>query len=440
MFNKEQSAWENFFNSISFRLLVIGFLILILLIPLGSVKELIRERQFRNKEVAGEISSKWGEKQTLSGPVLTIPYDKEVVTYNKKKEVFVTELKTEYLHILPESLHYNCTLLPEERYRGIFKVIVYRALVQSEGYFKLPDLKDLDLNKDVIHWDEAQIGFRLSDFRSLQDDIKFLINGTVCKFESGTATGIADGVSANIALDPAVQDWTFNFELGFNGSSDIMFTPLGKTTTADVSSSWTDPSFIGEFLPDNRNIDEEGFTADWKILHLNRPIKQIYLNRKYIPLENQHDFGISLFLPVDHYTKTERSVKYSVLLIFLAFISFFAAAAINKIRIHPVQYLLIGFALCVFYSLLLSISEQLGFNSAYWIAAVATIILLFFYAKAILKNKKFALSLGAVILLLYLFIFVIIQLQDLALLVGSIGLFVTVSILMYLSVKLKILN
>lgn len=440
MINKDQNTWEKFFDSVSFRLVVIGFLILILLIPLVSVRNLIRERQFRSHDVAAEISSIWGDKQTLSGPVLTIPYDKEVEKYNKEKQIFITRLETEYLHILPESLNFNCELTPEERYRGIFKIIVYRSIIQARGEFLLPKLKDLDVESDRIHWDEAQVSFRLTDFRSLQDDIDFNFDGKPCNFESGTNLGVIEGVSSSLKLDPNKTGWIFDFELGFNGSSDILFTPLGKTTTVNIKSSWIDPSFIGEFLPDHREISKNGFEAYWKVLHLNRSIKQVYLNRKFIPLENESDFGVKLFLPIDHYKKSERSVKYAVLLIFLTFISFFAISIINKIKIHPIQYLLIGFALCVFYSLLISISEQLGFDAAYWIAAVSTIILLVIYSKAILNNSKFALSLGGIILLLYAFIFVIIQLQDYALLVGSVGLFITVSILMYLSVKLKILK
>ncbi|MCK4694204.1 MAG: inner membrane CreD family protein, partial [Candidatus Cloacimonetes bacterium] len=160
----------------------------------------------------------------------------------------------------------------------------------------------------------------------------------------------------------------------------------------------------------------------------------------FIPLIHDYDFGVNLYLPIDHYQKSERSVKYAILLISLTFITFFSVSVINKVKIHPIQYLLIGFAICVFYSLLISISEQLGFDIAYWISAASIIILLSIYSKAIIKNMKFTLSLGGVILLLYGFIFVIIQLQDYSLLVGSIGLFIVVSTLMYLSIKLKILK
>ncbi len=440
MFNKDQNVWEKFFNSISFHLLVIGFLILIMLIPLGSVKNLIRERQSRSKEVADEISAKWGNRQTLSGPVLTIPYEKEIEILDKQDNVYVNKLKIEYLNLLPESLHYDCSLQPETRYRGIFKVIVYKASVNSEGSFIFPDLEELNISEEALHWEDAQISFRLSDFRSLQEEVDFTWDGEKCSFESGSMQGLPQGVHTFVKLNPDKRTWDFNFQLNFNGSSEIMFSPLGKTTTVNAVSTWQDPSFGGSFLPDKRDINDNGFSASWKVLHLNRPIKQIYTQYNFIPLENNHDFGVSLILPVDHYTKSERSVKYAVLLIFLTFISFLAISVFIKVKVHPIQYLLIGFSLCVFYSLLISIAEHTGFDAAYWIAAAATIILLALYSSAVLSNRKFSIILGTIILLLYTFIFVIIQLQDYALLVGSIGLFVIIAVLMYLSVKLKILK
>lgn len=440
MFNKDPNLWEKFFASITFRLLVIGFLILILLIPLASVKDLIRERQLRSKDVTAEISSKWGRKQTLTGPVLTIPYEKEIEIFDKKTENYVKKVKTEYLNILPEALHYACEILPETRYRGIFKVIVFKAYVSSEGSFKLPDLKELDIEQEALQWQNAQLSFRLSDLRSLEEEVDFTWAGTKCNFASGTMQGLDQGVNASVKLDPQASNWDFQFQLGFNGSSELMFTPLGKTTIVKVTSTWSDPSFTGSFLPDKRDVNDNGFTADWKVLHLNRPIKQVYTQSNFIPLENDYNFGVELFLPVDHYMKSERSIKYAVLLIFLTFISFLAISTFIKVKIHPLQYLLIGFSLCVFYSLLISISEHAGFDAAYWLAALATIVLLVLYSGAVLSHRKFALILGTIILILYAFIFVIIQLQDYALLVGSIGLFTVIALLMYLSVKLKILK
>ena len=440
MFNKDKSTGDKFTDSISFRILVIGFLILILLIPLASVRNLIHERKARSESVIAEVSSKWGQAQTIIGPVLTIPYNKSVESYNNKKQVFESKIITEYLHLLPGIINYECNLEPEERYRGIFKVVVYKSYVQSNGVFELPELSKLDLEKSDIQWDNVQISFRLSDFRSLQDDIDLIFDGNKCNFESGSTLGLSNGVSVNILLDSNKNEWNFDLNLGFYGSSDLKFTPLGKTTNVSIKSSWINPSFIGGFLPDQREITDDGFNASWKILHLNRPIKQLYFECNFIPLIHDYDFGVNLYLPIDHYQKSERSIKYAILLISLTFITFFSVSVINKVKIHPIQYLLIGFAICVFYSLLISISEQLGFDIAYWISAASIIILLSIYSKAIIKNMKFTLSLGGVILLLYGFIFVIIQLQDYSLLVGSIGLFIVVSTLMYLSIKLKILK
>lgn len=438
MINKDQNSREKFLDSLSFRLIILGILILVLLIPIASVKNLIRERQLRRDDVISEVSSKWGRKQTLTGPVLTIPFNKRVKKFNAEKKIYETKTIIEYLHVLPEYLNYNCDLLPEERYRGIFKVVVYKSQIQANGMFVLPDLEEHNIQKSDILWENILVSLRISDFRSLQDDIDFTIANNKFDFKSGTSKGLSNGVYTNVRLDEKIDKWSFNLDLDFYGSSDLMFTPLGKTTDVTIKSSWKNPSFIGGSLPDHREITNDGFNASWKILHLNRPIKQLHIGSDFIPHSKDNNFGVKLFLPVDHYKKSERSVKYAILFISLTFIVFFSMSVINKIKIHPIQYLLIGLALSVFYSLLLSISEQLGFDLAYWISAASMIILLSLYSKAIFKNRKFSLSLGGVVLLFYAFIFVIIQMQDYALLIGSIGLFAVVSILMYLSIRLRL--
>jgi inner membrane protein len=240
----------------------------------------------------------------------------------------------------------------------------------------------------------------------------------------------------SIALDwTTAADFKENtsIDISLKGSRNLDFVPVGKTTAVSLKSSWPDPSFDGEFLPDNREITAEGFTASWKVLHFNRPFSQQWTEREQ-PLDGAN-FGVTLLMPVDQYQKSMRTAKYSILIILLTFIALFLVEITQKIRIHPFQYILVGAALTIYYTLLLSISEQLGYNAAYGIASVATVVLISLYAVTFLRTAKLAIVFTSLLTLFYGFIFVIILQQDFSLLIGSVGLFITIGVLMYFSRK-----
>lgn len=227
----------------------------------------------------------------------------------------------------------------------------------------------------------------------------------------------------------------FQIEMSLKGSEGLYFIPVGKETFVNLTSYWPDPSFSGAFIPKNRSITPAGFNANWKVLHFNRNYPQQWTDQSYDMAKSR--FGVDLFVAADHYQKSMRSSKYAILVITLTFLVFFLIEVINKIRIHPFQYILIGLALCVFYTLLLSIAEQLGFNTAYGIAAASVIILIALYVKAIISNKRIAMALAALLGVLYGFIFVIIQMESYSLLVGSIGLFLIIGLTMYFTRKIN---
>ena len=209
---------------------------------------------------------------------------------------------------------------------------------------------------------------------------------------------------------------------------------MGKQNAVQVKSTWADPSFIGSFLPVAREITQEGFTANWKVSHLGRSYPQFWnsenQNGSYL---SDSDFGIKLLLPVDFYQKTQRSIKYGILFILLTFTVFFLFEVFNPIRLHFLQYMMVGIALCIFYLLLLSIAEQFGFVVAYLSAMVATVVLITGYSMAILQSKKHALMLGTLLILLYSYLYVLLHLQDYALLFGAIGLFLILATVMYIT-------
>lgn len=416
-------------NSITIKFIIIGLLILILLIPAGMIKKLIQERSSLRKSVIQEVSYKWGNPQTLAGPILTIPYK---IYYKKDKDI-VEELR--YAHFLPENLNINGQINPEIRYRGIYKVVVYNTELYIKGQFKKPDFSEWKINDTNILWDNATLSIRIPDMRGIKDEIFITWN----KHEYGVNPGIADnsgdnGVSAVVEINNS-DDYSFGFHLNLNGSESLSFVPIGKQTTVDISSSWGNPSFEGAFLPNNRTVNENGFTANWKVLHLNRPFPQKWIGNSFS--YEGSSFGLQLLLPVDHYQKSLRSVKYAIMFVSLTFLIFLFTEILNKKRIHPIQYLLVGLGLSIFYSLLVSLSEQISFNLAYIIASFSIIILITAYAYSMLKNFKLTTIVALVLIILYVFLFTILQLQDYSLLLGSIGLFMALAIVMYLSRKVN---
>jgi inner membrane protein len=427
-------------SSITIRLITIGVLILILLIPVSMVERLIWERELRQKDAIEEVSSKWGEAQTLTGPVLTIPY----LTYTKvydadKSGKYKLVEAIDYAHFLPEKLNVDGVISPEIRYRGIYEVIVYNSKVKLNGLFSFPDFSEWNIGKSEILWKEAFVSLGLSDLRSIQETISIKWNDKNYAFNPGLESQdvITRGISTRLQIDSShigSSKFEFSLDLNFNGSNSINFIPLGKTTLVNIHSKWKNPSFDGAFLPDSRNISDSGFTANWEVLHLNRSYPQKFLGS--VSGVSESSFGINLLVPVDEYQKSMRSAKYAVMFITLTFLLFFFVQILNAVRIHPIQYIIVGLALCVFYTLLIALSEHIKFKYSYLISSVAIISLITLYTKSIFDNRKLTYLICLILVMLYLFIFSIIQMEDYALLMGSAGLFIVLAVIMYLSRKI----
>lgn len=421
-------------SSITIRVLSIGFMILILLIPASMIQSLIRERQYRSDDAIREVGSVWGEKQTIAGPVLTIPYNKHYV--NDKNEVYVQK---EYAHFLPEKLEITGSVEPEKRHRGIYDIVVYTSKLNFNGSFNNIDFDEWKIKQEDVLWDEATVAIGIPDMRGIKDPIELAWNTKSFSFNPGLETKdvIANGVSVRINVlgnnFRAVNNFSFN--LNIRGSEELYFIPLGKTTDVKLKADWPSPKFQGAYLPEEHDVTDSGFSAHWHLLHLNRNYPQKWLGEQYNVSNSA--FGLSLIIPVDHYQKSERSAKYAIMIIAFTFLIFFFVEVLNKTRIHPIQYLLVGLALIIFYSLLLAISEHISFNISYIISSVATISLVTLYSKSIYKNTKQTTITGLTLIILYGFIFITLQLQDYALLMGSIGLFLVMAIVMYLSRKIN---
>jgi inner membrane protein len=290
-----------------------------------------------------------------------------------------------------------------------------------------------------VLWNEAAVFFDVTDVRGLKEDVVLrwqdsLVELAPAKFSNEQFKSSLSG-ALPLGEDMIANGADFSLTLNLKGSENLQFVPVGKETSVKMQSNWANPSFNGNYLPDERTISDSGFTAGWKVLYLNRNYPQQWKDGKYDL--NSSSFGASLLVPVDAYQKSNRSIKYAILCIVLTFTAFFLIELIYDKRIHSLQYALVGFALCIFYTLLLSISEYVVFNTAYLISAVATIVLITLFVKSILQSNKMAVFIATVLSAMYGFMFVLIQSQDYALLMGSVGLFITIALVMYFSRKIK---
>jgi inner membrane protein len=419
---------EKLKTSIGLKITVLAGLTLALLIPALMIQGTVHERERRRSEVLDEITSKWGGTQNITGPVLSIPVEYVMADSNGKIGQY-----TSIIYLLPDSLNIQGTMLPEIRYRGIYEILLYTANLGFSGKFDLAKMNSLDLKNGTIRYDQAILEFGISDLKGLNDrlDIKWENSTQNASPEIINCTSIKKGFHLRSPLDRDKSQYNFQMNLNLNGSNSISFMPVGEENYASLQSTWRHPSFMGGFLPKVRNIDEKHFTAEWKILNLNRNFPQISFGN---PIEfDNTNFGVELFYPVDQYQKTTRTVKYAIMFIGLTFIVFLLIEILSRKLLHPVQYLLVGSGLVLFYILLLSLSEHMSFPLAYFLAALSLILLVSFYTRAILKDTRFMLVIAGVLAILYGFLYVNLQLQDYALLLGSIGLFVMLAVVMYLT-------
>jgi inner membrane protein len=395
------------------------------------IQGLINERQNTRDEVVQEISDKWGRHQTISGPILSLPY----YEYETRDNAVVKIPKT--LYVLPEKLDINGKIIPEIRYRGTYKVIVYQSENHISGSFLLPDLDAFGIQEDQVFWEKANLFMGITDLRGIQNEVTLVMNNQSFKVEPGTNNQLVaySGFSTVVQLNPEMKQFVVSLDLHLSGSENLNFSPVGKTTSVQFHSPWSTPSFTGNFLPDEYTIDNNGFKANWIILDLNRNFPQVWQNQTY-QVEDAA-FGVNLLFPVDEYQKSMRSAKYAIMFIALTFLIYLFVEIINKKRIHPVQYLLVSFALLLFYTLLLSLSEQIGFNLAYLISTVAIISLISVYSKSIFKSGRLTRITSFSLTGLYVFLFTILQMEDYALLFGSIGLFVILAFVMHLSKRIN---
>ncbi|MCB1159659.1 MAG: inner membrane CreD family protein [Leptospiraceae bacterium] len=393
------------------KIVIISIMMLCLLIPVLMVKSLAGERKERKNEVLKTLERIWGKPLYLSDPYLQI-------SPAKKEE--------QVKRIIAENTETNLDLRAEIRSKGIYKLTVFQGIIKINGTFRinpamLPLLqskaKEGQANLDLIIPISNKTSSRLENV---------LLNSE--KLELVDVSAIYSEIALPLKLKNLDKPISFSIQFQIKGIEDVQFLSLSKKSTLHIKSNWADPNFMGAYLPLERNIGKTGFEANWEV---NGSEEELL----YPPSLNKHPslYGVNFFLPVDVYQQTERSMKYALLFIFLTFLTFFLFEILNNQKIHPMQYLLVGFALTLFYLLLLSLSEHSDFLLAYIIATLATVSLITLYSSVVLKTKKRAGFMGGLLVLLYSFLFVLLQLEEYSLLIGSAGLFFILALVMYLT-------
>jgi len=436
---EKQPKWHE--KSILFKLGVIAILILALLIPSAWIQNLVAEREGLQYRTATEATNSWSGGQLVQGPVLIIPY-KKLVTETDANNKVSTKEEIETLYVLPQDLHIKANVVTQPYDRGVYRTTVYASKIALQGNFNFPNLKALNIDPAMLIYDKARLVFGLTDIKGLTNNpsVKIGSNNYTAEPAAEDLNLFQNGLQVHFDL-PKDQGFTFNYHLDLKGSDELKFLHTGKITDVEVTSNWAHPTFNGSFLPDNKKVDDKGFNAHWHMIYYNRPFPQQWVNTEsvFTNAKKMTDatFSIGLQAPIDEYRKIMRTTKYSTLIILLTFVSLLLTELIKKQRIHLFNYTLIGAAMIVYYTLLLSFSEQIGFNWAYLVSSTATIGLISWFMASLLNNRNAAIMFAGILSMFYGFIFVIIQLEELSLLVGSIALFAVVAALMYFSRKIN---
>ncbi len=428
-------------ESITVRLIAVGVIALILLIPLEFAKSLIAERSSRQQEVVDRINASWGSNISLQGPMIKVPYREAVTTTridpDSNKETRELQWVTRHLYFLPDSLDIKAKADTDRLSYGIYQSVIFQSDIELGGTFGQFEFDSIAIPPDQIQWERASVVLYCNSLKGIQEEARIELAGKSSDFKPvyNESQGIVQMETGSIAglKERLGRTVSFRMTLDMKGSEYIEFVPIGKVTRAQIESDWHSPGFSGEFLPgdENKIITDEGFSAQWKVLEINRNFGQTFTSAP--PKFVSNAFRVEFVIPVDDYHKVSRAGKYGFLIISLTLFIFLMIQLLSKRYIHPLQYFLIGLGLVTFYTLLLSITEHSSFLTAYLAAGSSVVLLISIYALSVLKSTRTSLLVFLCLVLLYAFIYIIIQLEDYALLVGSVGTFLILAVIMFVT-------
>ncbi|MEG0860608.1 MAG: cell envelope integrity protein CreD [Pseudomonas sp.] len=431
-------------RTLSIKLGTIALLIVLLLIPLLMIGGLIGERQELRDNVVQDIAQSASFSQQISGPVLVVPYRKaerrwkteDGNTYQETKQV------SGHLYFLPETFELKSGIDTELRSRGIYQARLFHADNHISGQFKVPAQWGITEDFEDYRFDPAFLAVGISDIRGIEKGVQLQFNDQRLDFQAGTSLSwLGGGVHVVLnALDGKAETlFDYAFDLSLQGTGQLHVLPVGRSTRVSMAANWPHPSFVGNYLPSSRKIDAGGFSASWQTsffsTNLEDAMSQCVVNGNCEDFRARA-FGVSFVDPVDQYLKSERAIKYALLFIALTFAGFFLFEILKNLSVHPIQYALVGAALALFYLLLLSLSEHLGFGLAYLLSAGACVLLIGFYLCHVLHSVLRAMGFALGLAVLYGMLYGLLSAEDYALLMGSLLLFGLLGVFMVLTRRL----
>ena len=428
-------------NRLLVKIAVIGGLTVLLLIPLAMIDGVIRERGNYRHSAVLDIAASYTGEQVLIGPLLAVPYqvEFEVTHWNKERTAYETRQKTrwETTYFMPATLRIDAAIEAEERQRGIYTVPVYTSDVGLTGAFSADEFRRFESDTQGFkRWGDPQLTVSIRDVRGIGTDPSLTINDETLQFAPGNAIpALGDGIQARLARDALVKDIAFELSLGLRGSQSLSVAPIARDARVHIAADWPHPKFSGRFLPGTSAIDENGFEADWQVSSFSTgAVQQLEacINGECAGLTG-NSFGVSLIDSVNLYAKVSRATKYGLLFVLLTFVAFFLSETLSRHTLHPLHYLLVGCALVIFYLLLVSLAEHIGFAAAYLTATVACSSLIGVYLSGVLDSVREAAGYSVAIATLYAMLFAILKSEDYALMMGTLLLFTMLALIMIIT-------
>jgi len=428
-----------------FKFSTIALLILLLMIPISMINGVIHERKSSQQSVVEEIAKSSSYSQKLIGPVMVVPYTKKIkewkVDENTRVRYQVDSVINLQLYFLPSAFEVDGKLKTERLSRGIYEARLYHADNTISGHFEVPVNYGVTGDLQDYEFESPYIAMGIKDIRGI-DSLKILVNNEILKMESGTKLKIlGEGAHAILKQPDLLQKNILHFKLDLvlRGTESFSIVPIGRESKVSVSSDWPHPSFMGDYLPIERTVENTGFSARWQTSYfssnLEESFNQCVSSADCDAFQNRF-FGVSLIEPVDQYVKSDRAIKYALLFIALTFAGFFLFEILKRLAIHPVQYGLVGLSLAFFYLLLVSLSEHIAFSTAYLISSSACILLIGFYVSYVLQSVLRGGIFSSLLACLYGLLYGLLSAEDYALLMGSLLLFGLLGAFMILTRKL----